>query len=138
LQHILNHVQLQRRQEQQAIIRMNQNCDCIRFPYGFCGRPVTGYQTRWNLRIHIIACLTNPKREAARIMQAIDLTEVAEGNRYAISRGSMHGDSLSLDDACSRRRWVVNDISSDSSSSVPCDDKTSSGLSNGFKNLLSD
>ena len=85
---------------------MNQNCDCIRFSYGletgFCGRPVIGYRTRRNLRIHIIACLTNPKREAARIMQAVDLTEAAERNRYAISGGSMHGDSLSLNNAHSR------------------------------------
>jgi hypothetical protein len=41
LRHILDHMQLQQRQEQQAIIRRNQNCNYIRFPYGlrpgFCG-----------------------------------------------------------------------------------------------------
>jgi hypothetical protein len=105
LRHILDHVQLQRRQEQQAIIRRNQNCNYIRFPYrlgtGFCGQPVTRYWTGRNLRIHLTVGLTNLEREAARIMQALDLTEAAEGDGYAISRGSILGDSSSSDDACS-------------------------------------
>jgi hypothetical protein len=128
--------------ERYTIIRRNQNCDCIRFPYGlgigFCGRPVTGYRTGRNLKIHFTSSLTNPEREVACIKQILDLTEAAKGDGYAISGGSIHGDSSSSNDVRSRPRWVVSDRSSDSSSSVPFDIPTSSRLSNGFNNLLSD
>jgi hypothetical protein len=66
-------------------------------------------------------------------MQALDLIEVAEGDEYAISGGSIHRDSSSSNDIHSRPRWVVSNRSLDSSSNVPFDTPTSSGLSNGFK-----
>jgi hypothetical protein len=101
--------------ERYTIIRRNQNCDCIRFPYGlgtgFCGRPVIEYWKGRNPKIHSTTCLTNLDKEAVRIMQAIVLIEATERNGYAISGGSIHRDSSSEDDACSRPRWMENDRS---------------------------
>jgi hypothetical protein len=59
-------------------------------------------------------------------------------NQSTRRRWICHGDSSSLDDACSRPRWVVNDLSSETSFSVPFDTPTSSGSGNGFENLISD
>jgi hypothetical protein len=70
-------------------------------------------------------------------MQVLDLIEATEGDGYAISGDSIHGNSSSLGDACSRPRWLLNDISLNSSSNVPFDDKTSSGLGHRFENLIS-
>jgi hypothetical protein len=39
--------------------------------------------------------MSQPERKAARIMRAVDFTEAAEGDGYAIFGGSFHGDSLS-------------------------------------------
>jgi hypothetical protein len=39
-------------------------------------------------------------------------------------------------DACSKPRWVVNDVSLDTSLSMPFDTPTSSRLGNGFESLI--
>jgi hypothetical protein len=57
------------------------------------------------LRIHFTTGLTEAKREAARIMQAVDMAEASEGDEYAISGASFYSDSSSSDDACSIPRW---------------------------------
>jgi hypothetical protein len=76
------------------------------------------------------------EREAVRIMQAMDFIEAAEGDGYAISGGSFHGDSSSSDDGRSAPRWEFNNISSNSSNCPRYDEETSSGSGNGFKNLV--
>jgi hypothetical protein len=40
------------------------------------------------LRVHFTIGLTNPKREVAWIIQALDLTKETKGDGYAISKGS--------------------------------------------------
>ena len=90
------------------------------------------------MKIHFTTSLINPEREVACIMQILDLTEVTKRDGYITSGGLIHGDSSSSNDVCSRSRWVVSDRSLDSSSNVPFDTLTSSRLSNGFNNLLSD
>jgi hypothetical protein len=71
-------------------------------------------------------------------MHALDLSEAPKRDGYAIFGGSIHGDSSSSDDACSRPRWMINNGSLDSSSSVPFDTLTSIGSANGFENLILD
>ena len=39
-------------------------------------------------------------------------------------------------DACSRKRWIINNINFDTSSSMPFDTMTSSRSGNGFENLI--
>jgi hypothetical protein len=68
--------------------------------------------------------LTNPEKEAAHIRQALDLTEAAGRDGYAIFRESIHGD-------LSKSRWDLNNISSNSST-MPSNDESSSGSANGF------
>jgi hypothetical protein len=75
--------------------------------------------------------LTNPEKEAAHIRQALDLTEAAGRDGYAIFRESIHGDLSSSDDASSKSRWDLNNISSNSST-MPSNDESSSGSANGF------
>jgi hypothetical protein len=99
----IDDITVQRRHDRHRIVRRERNCDCDRFPYGrpggYCGRPVIGYRTGRNLRIHFTARSTAPEREAARIMQALDMAEASEGDGYAISGGSFYGDSSLSDDA---------------------------------------
>jgi hypothetical protein len=70
-------------------------------------------------------------------MQALDLTKAVEEAGYAMSRGSIYGNLSSSDDARSRPRWVLNDISSNSST-VPSNDESSNRSGNGFENLFLD
>jgi hypothetical protein len=39
-------------------------------------------------------------------------------------------------DACSKPKWVVNNVTLDTSLSMPSDTLTSSGSDNGFENLI--
>jgi hypothetical protein len=103
LLNIFECITIQRRDDRHQIVRRKRNCDYARFPYrrpgGYCGRPVTGYRTRRDLRIHFTAELTAAEREATRIMQAVDVAEASEGDGYAILGASFYGDSSSSDDA---------------------------------------
>jgi hypothetical protein len=80
--------------------------------------------------------MSQPERKAARIMRAVDFTEAAEGDGYAIFGGSFHGDSLSSNNGRSAPRWEFNNMSSSSSDRPRYDEETSSGSGNGFKNLV--
>jgi hypothetical protein len=108
LLNIFNRIQVQERPDRHQIVWRNIICDCWRFHYGqaggYCGRPVTGYCTGRNLRIHFAAGMSKPERKAAGIMQALDLTEATEGDGYVIFRRSFHGDSSSSNDRRSAPR----------------------------------
>jgi hypothetical protein len=69
-------------------------------------------------------------------MQALDLTEVVEGDDYAIFGRLFYGDSSSSDDGRSVPRWEFNNINSSSFDRVPYDEETSSRLRSGFENLV--
>jgi hypothetical protein len=123
---IFNRLQPRHRENRHRIVRRNSSCDCWRFRYGqpggYCNRPIIGYRTGRNLRIHFDAGMSQPEREAAQIMQAVDFTKVAEGDGYAIFGGLFHGDSSSSNNGRSAPRWEFNNISS-SSSDRPCYDE---------------
>jgi hypothetical protein len=75
------------------------------------------------LGIYFTIDLANPEKEAACIIQALNLTKAVERNGYAISGGSIHEDSSSSDDVQSKNRWLLNNINLDSST-MPCDDES--------------
>jgi hypothetical protein len=105
LLNIFERITVQWRDDRHRIVRRERNCDYAKFSYGrpggYCGRPVTGYRTRRDLRIHFTAGLTAAEKEAARIMQAVDMAEASEGDGYTILGASFYGDSSSSNDACS-------------------------------------
>jgi hypothetical protein len=119
LLNIFNRLQPQHKENRHRIARRNTSCDCWRFRYGqpggYCGRPITGYRTDRNLRMHFDASMSQPERKAAQIMQAVDFIEAAEGDGYAICGGSFHGDSSSSDNGRSTPGWKFNNINSSSS-----------------------
>jgi hypothetical protein len=108
LLNIFERITVHRRNDRHRIVRRERNCDRSKFPYerpgGYCGRPVIGYQTGRNLRIHFTIGLTAAEREAARIMQALDMAEASKGDGYAILGASFYGDSSSSNDAPSNLR----------------------------------
>jgi hypothetical protein len=92
LLNIFKRLQPRHRENRHQIARRNISCDCWRFRYGqpggYCVQPVTRYRTGRNLRIHFDTGLSQLERETARIIQAVDFTEAAKGDGYAIFRGS--------------------------------------------------
>jgi hypothetical protein len=90
------------------------------------------------LRIHFTTSLTNLEREAALTILTFDITKAAEGDSYTISGDSFHDNSSSLDGGCSGHRWKLDYISSNSPINASFDDKSSSRLENGLKNLILD
>jgi hypothetical protein len=75
------------------------------------------------------------KKKSYRCNVGIRLNQSTRRRRVCHIQGSIHGDSSSLDNACSRPRWVMNNGSLDSSSGVPFDTPISSESSNVFENL---